>query len=113
MRDLMCQAGKFEKCDEPVRTKLQYESYMQRKPGAKLPTPQAIQDLESKKSIIEDPCDDLEQVIDLVDEGTPTTADPDDQEHQTDSDAICIEKSSPNRCQQAENNREENESLLN
>ena len=22
MRDIMCQAGKFEKCDEPVRTKL-------------------------------------------------------------------------------------------
>jgi len=37
IRDIMCQAGKFSKCDEPVRTKLQYENYMQRKPGAKLP----------------------------------------------------------------------------
>ena len=60
MRDLMCQAGKFEKCDEPVRTKLQYESYMQRKPGAKLPTPQVNQDSDIKKAIIEEPCVDLE-----------------------------------------------------
>ena len=50
---------------------------MQRKPGAKLPAPLANQDSDIKKAIIEDPSD-LEQVIDLDDQGTPTTADPDD-----------------------------------
>jgi hypothetical protein len=56
IRDIMCQTGKFEQCNEPVRTKLQYENYMQRKPGASLPSLSII--TPKKKS------DDL--IIDIV-----------------------------------------------
>jgi hypothetical protein len=51
IRDLLCQTGKFEECNEPVRTKLQYEKYMQRKPGATLPS---LSYTPSKKN-----CDDV------------------------------------------------------
>lgn len=37
IRDIMCYQGDFDRCDIPLRKKLEYESYMQMQPGAILP----------------------------------------------------------------------------
>jgi len=34
VRDAMLKSGNFEACDLPLRQKMQYEAYMQQKPGA-------------------------------------------------------------------------------
>lgn len=39
VRDAIMKAGDFEACDLPLRQKMQYEAYMQRKAGAQIPFP--------------------------------------------------------------------------
>ena len=38
IRDILCKKGGFEECNQTLRQKLQYEAYMQQKPGAVVPT---------------------------------------------------------------------------
>jgi hypothetical protein len=43
VRDVMLRAGDFKECNYSIKTKFKYENYMNQKPGALMPTSDALE----------------------------------------------------------------------